>query len=44
MDWKIRVLGFYSREGLGIFVYTIVSSRSPPSLLSSGYQRLFLWG
>jgi hypothetical protein len=40
--WTIGVLGFDSRRGLGIFLFAIVS-KTPPSLLSNGYQRLFPW-
>jgi hypothetical protein len=45
--WRIGVLGFDSRRGLGIFLF-ITASRTarlwgPPSL-SNGYQGLFRWG
>jgi hypothetical protein len=44
--WKIGVLGFDSRRGLGIFLFTTASRTDlgPPSLLSNGYQGLFPWG
>jgi hypothetical protein len=40
--FTIWVLGFDSREGLGIFLFIAVSR--PVSLLSNGYQELFLCG
>jgi hypothetical protein len=43
--WTIGVLGFHSRRGLGIFLFTTASGTAlgPTSLLSNGYQGLFPW-
>jgi hypothetical protein len=37
---------FESRQGLGIFLFTVVSRQAlaPPRLLSNEYQGLFPWG
>jgi hypothetical protein len=45
-DYGLDNWGFDSRQGLGTFSSTPCSERlwGPPSLLSNGYRRLFLWG
>jgi hypothetical protein len=45
LGWTRGVLGFDSRRGLGIFLFTTASRTAlPPSLLSNEYQGLFPWG
>jgi hypothetical protein len=45
MGWTIGVLGFDSRQGLGIFSSPPRPELlwGPPSLLSNGYQGFFPW-
>jgi hypothetical protein len=45
MGWTIRVLGFNSQWGLGIFLFTMSRmALGPTQPLSDGYQGLFPWG
>jgi hypothetical protein len=42
MGWMIRVLGFDSQQGLGIFLFTTMSRTAlGPTQPPNGYQELF---